>query len=100
MACGLANLVTLRLSSQGRRCLLHTRNNWLPSKASNILTSVRKKWETIRGAILVAIVWYHQPGMRRDPLTHTLFGSKSAEITHGAIWLFYLYSPHTALLHW
>jgi hypothetical protein len=65
-----------------------------------MLTSVRKKWETILGAILVAIVWYRQPSMRGDPLARTLFGSESAEITHGAIWLFYLYSPHTALLHW
>ena len=40
-----------------------------------------------------------QTGMRGDPLTRTLFGSKSAEIAHGTIWLLYLYSPHAALLH-
>jgi hypothetical protein len=84
---------------QDRRPLLQARNSWLPSKASNMLTSVRKV-EIIPGTILVAVVWYHQPSMRGDPLARSPFGSKSAEIAHGAIWLDYLHSPHTALSQW
>jgi hypothetical protein len=34
--------------------------------------------------------------MHSDPLARTLFGSKSAETTHGTIWLLYLHSPHAA----
>jgi hypothetical protein len=34
--------------------------------------------------------------VRGDPLERTLFGSKSAETTHGTIWQHYLHSPHTA----
>ena len=34
--------------------------------------------------------------MHGDPLARTLFGSKSAETTHGTIWLLYLHSPHAA----
>jgi hypothetical protein len=34
--------------------------------------------------------------MRDDPLARTLFGSKSAETTHGTIWLHYLHSPPAA----
>jgi hypothetical protein len=34
--------------------------------------------------------------MRGDPLARTLFGSKSAETTHGTFWVHYLHSPHTA----
>jgi hypothetical protein len=34
--------------------------------------------------------------MHGDPLARTLFGGKSAETTHGTIWLLYLHSPHAA----
>ena len=70
-----------------------------PTQPSFVARSQQQWLRHMTAAAVRLRYWIYQASMSGDPVARTRCRTKSAEITHAAIWPSDLHAPHAALSH-